>query len=141
MIRYTLQCDQDHRFDSWFQSSRAFDALSQAGHLSCPTCGSGIVERAMMAPSVTARSERSPDAPLTAPQSDREQALAKLRKRIEAGSEYVGPRFAREARKMHDGDSPERPIYGEARLDEAKRLLEDGIPVAPLPFVPKRKSN
>ena len=137
VIRYTLHCDQDHRFDSWFQSSSAFDTLSRAGHLSCTVCGSDKVERAMMAPSV--RSE--PEPPLAAPRTDQEKALRKLRNEVEANSEYVGPRFAYEARKMHDGDTPERPIWGEARLDDAKRLLDDGIPVAPLPFVPKRKAN
>lgn len=73
--------------------------------------------------------------------SEAEAALAHLRKEVEENSEYVGLKFADEARKMHDGESPERAIYGEAKLDDAKKLIEDGVPVAPLPFLPKRKTN
>ena len=136
MIRYTLACDKDHRFDSWFQSSEAFDALKTAGHLLCSVCGSSAVDRTLMAPTV-----RSEKAALSTPISDAEKELASLRKRVEDNSDYVGLSFAAEARKMHDGDSPERAIYGEAKLEDAKKLVEDGIPVAPLPFMPKRKSN
>lgn len=136
MIKYTLTCDQDHRFDSWFQSSDAFDALNAAGHLVCSVCGSSSVDRALMAPPV-----RSGKATLSAPLSEAETALAALRKQVEDNSEYVGLSFAAEARKMHDGDAPERAIYGEAKPEDARKLIEDGIPVAPLPFMPKRKAN
>lgn len=138
MIRYTLTCDNAHQFESWFQSSSAFETLEKSGHLSCAVCGSSEVKRALMAPSVPAKSNK---ADLSAPMSDAEAALAKMRKEVEDNSEYVGLKFASEARKMHDGDAPERPIYGEAKLDEAKKLIEDGVPVAPLPFMPKRKAN
>jgi hypothetical protein len=70
-----------------------------------------------------------------------EHPLARLRRKIEAESDYVGPSFANEARAMHEGESPRRSIWGEARADEAKALIEEGIPIAPLPFVPKRKAN
>ena len=138
MIRYTLTCDQDHQFESWFQSSKAFDALAKAGHLSCVVCGSATVSLALMAPSVSAKGSK---ADLSAPMSDAEKSLAKLRKDVEHNSDYVGKSFAEEARKMHDGDAPERAIWGEAKLDDAKKLVEDGVPVMPLPFVPKRKTN
>ena len=92
-----------------------------------------------MAPAVPDRDEAA--RPLDAPGSAAEQALAELRKRIEAGSDYVGTEFAREARAMHAGEMPSRPIHGEARLDEAKKLIEDGVPVAPLPFRLRRKVN
>ena len=138
MIRYTLTCEQDHRFDSWFQSSQGFDALADAGHLSCAICGSSEVKRALMAPSVAQKTSK-PD--LKTPHSDVETAVTQMRKEVEANSEYVGVSFAQEARKMHDGETPERAIYGEAKLDDAKKLIEDGIPVAPLPFMPKRKAN
>lgn len=138
MIRYTLICDQDHRFESWFQSSEAFDALAGAGHLSCAVCGSATVSRALMAPSVSAKSSK---ADLSTPMSDAETSLTKLRKDVEDNSDYVGNSFADEARKMHDGDAPERAIWGETKLDDAKKLIEDGVPVMPLPFVPKRKTN
>jgi hypothetical protein len=84
---------------------------------------------------------RGKTAPLAAPQDPREAALAELRRRIEENSEYVGMNFAAEARRIHDGDAPERSIYGEAKPDEAKRLIEDGVPVAPLPFLPKARAN
>jgi hypothetical protein len=70
-----------------------------------------------------------------------EQAVAKLRAEVEANSDYVGVEFAAEARKIHEGEAPARAIYGEAKLDEAKALIEDGVPVLPLPFTPKRKMN
>ncbi|MET4128514.1 hypothetical protein ACSSV6_001838 [Roseovarius sp. MBR-38] len=134
MIRFSLKCDAGHRFDSWFQSAEAFDRLSASGMLACAICGSAAVEKALMAPQV--QNARADTAPHPA-----EQALAELRRRIEETADYVGPRFASEARDMHDGVVPERAIYGEARPEEARRLIEDGIPVAPLPFTPRRKSN
>ena len=139
MITYTLVCDADHRFESWFKSSAAFDDLSRSGHLSCAVCGSRKVEKSLMAPSV--QPARKAATKLRDPSSDQEAALAALRAKVEANSEYVGMNFVTEARAMHDGDAPERSIYGEARADEAMKLMEDGVPVAPLPFMPTRKSN
>jgi hypothetical protein len=154
MIQYTLKCDQDHRFDSWFQNAAAFDKLKASGMVACAVCGSPNVDKALMAPRVsvsrdapdTAKdAQNQPDTPttgaLSTPRHPAEQALAELKKRIEATSEYVGMNFAAEARRIHSGDSPERAIYGEARPDEARKLIEDGVPVAPLPFMPGRKSN
>lgn len=138
MIRYTLICDQDHRFDSWFQSFDAFETLARSGHLACAVCGSADVTRTLMAPSVATKSNTTE---LRTPMSDAEAALAKLRKDVQDNSDDVGHGFAQEARRMHDGDVPERAIYGTAKLDEAKKLIEDGIPVMPLPFMPKRTSN
>jgi len=145
MIRYSLKCENDHRFESWFQSGPAFDRLYAAKMVACPTCASTLVEKAIMAPRVrTARKAAQapqPDAPLTTPQNDTERAIAELKSQVEANSEYVGMEFATQARAIHDGDAPERPIYGEAAPEEAKKLLEDGVPVAPLPFIPGRKTN
>ena len=138
MIRYALRCDSDHGFESWFGSAEAYDRLRAAGHVSCPDCGSTAVEKALMAPSVAPTRNR--DA-LAAPKDPREAALAELRRRVEENSEYVGLEFAAEARRIHAGDAPERSIYGEAKLDDARRLLEDGVPVAPLPFLPKARAN
>jgi hypothetical protein len=95
------------------------------------------VTKALMAPEVRP-SDRAPSA---APDDPRARALAELRRRVEENSEYVGLEFAAEARRMHEGDIPERSIWGEARLDEARGLIEDGVPVAPLPFMPSRKTN
>lgn len=144
MIRFSLTCAKKHSFESWFQSGTAFDALKSAGHVACPICGSAEVEKALMAPSVVApRDETSAPAraSLDAPATELEAALAELRRQVEENSEYVGMNFASEARRIHAGDAPERAIYGEARADEAKKLMEDGVPVAPLPFLPARKAN
>lgn len=138
MIRYDLKCDKDHSFDSWFASADAFEVLQKAGHLACPECGSVQVTKSLMAPKV--RSSRKA-ASLTRAETEKEKALAKLRDEVEKNSDYVGMNFAAEARAMHDGDAPARAIYGEAKLEEAKSLIEDGIPVAPLPFTPKAKTN
>lgn len=139
MIRYTLNCAAGHGFDSWFQSAEAVEKLLGAGHVTCPTCGVATVTKALMAPSV--QPARRATAPLRDPATDQEAALAALRAEVEAKSEYVGMNFVAEARAMHDGDTPERSIYGEARPEEAIKLLEDGVPVAPLPFMPLRKTN
>ncbi|WP_299349768.1 DUF1178 family protein [uncultured Shimia sp.] len=157
MIQYTLKCRQDHRFDSWFQSAEAYDKLKSAGMVSCAICGDTGVEKAMMAPSVrparkAATAPTEPQAntdpapgptpgPLSTPSNDLEQALAHMKKQVEENSDYVGMNFAKEARAMHDGDAPERAIYGEAKLEDAKALVEDGVPVTPLPFRPGRKTN
>ncbi|MBV2360378.1 DUF1178 family protein [Thalassococcus sp. CAU 1522] len=143
MIQYTLKCADGHQFDSWFQSGTAYEALKTAGHLSCAVCGMAEVDKAVMAPRVsTSEDKAAPDRrPLSAPLSPAEQALARLKAHVEANSDYVGTDFAREARAIHTGDAPERPIWGEARGDEARALIEDGVPVTPLPFTPSRKSN
>jgi hypothetical protein len=113
------------------------------------------VEKAMMAPRVSTRDtatvhdqgqdrdrpKTNANRPLSAPASAAEQALADLRRKIEAESDYVGDRFVEEARRIHDGDSDARAIHGEARLEDARQLIEDGIPITPLPFLTNRKAN
>lgn len=141
MIRYSLTCARGHGFDSWFQSAAAFDALRAAGHVACAICGETRVDKALMAPAVGHGEAPRPARPLAEPQSEVEAALAELRRQVEENSEYVGLGFAAEARAIHEGDAPARAIYGEARADEAKKLLEDGVPVAPLPFLPNRRAN
>ena len=134
MIRFHLKCDQDHEFESWFQSGAAFDKLVAAGLVNCTMCGSAKVAKTIMAPAVSTSSQ------ITAPKSS-ENEIAALRDKVEANSDYVGKGFVKEARDMHDGLVPERPIYGEANLKEAKKLVDDGIPVVPLPFMPRKKTN
>lgn len=141
MIQYSLKCAEGHRFDSWFQSADAYDKLADRGLVVCAVCGGGGVEKAIMTPRVSASTARDKERPLSAPSTPAEQALAEMRKKIEENSDYVGADFAKTARAMHEGDEPERAIHGEARLDEAKKLVEDGVPVLPLPFGPNRKSN
>lgn len=138
MIRYALRCDNAHRFDSWFGSGADFERLQQGGHLACAVCGSSAVRKDLMAPGIAAAA--SPERPLSAPASPAEQALAELRRRIEATSEDVGRDFATEARRIHAGEAPERPIIGEARAAEARALVADGIPVAPLPWSGRKTS-
>lgn len=150
MIRYTLKCDQNHSFESWFASVEAYEKLRAAGMVSCSICGSTTVEKALMTPAVRparkaaapeAEARSAPSLALATPQNPLEEALAAMRREIEANSDYVGLNFAAEARAMHSGEVPERAIHGEAKLDEARALLEEGIPVTPLPFVTKRSSN
>ncbi len=143
MIRYALKCERGHAFESWFQSGDAYDKLRAAGMVACPDCGSTGVEKALMAPQVlSGRRDGEPDRPLSAPSaSERERALAELRRKVEEGADYVGMNFAAEARAIHEGTAPVRSIWGEARPDEARRLIEDGIPVAPLPFTPRSRTN
>ena len=135
MIRYDLRCDKGHDFDGWFRDSAGFDVLNRAGQVTCTHCGSSKVEKALMAPRVASAGE------LTSPRDEREKALEALRKQVEENSDYVGMSFAAEARAMHEGRSPERAIHGEAKLEEARQLLEDGIPVAPLPFRTRQRAN
>ncbi|MBL3701818.1 DUF1178 family protein [Sulfitobacter sp. BDSS02] len=142
MIQYALKCSNGHTFDSWFQSASAFDRLAGAGMVECSVCGGSDVEKAMMTPRVGAAREGQKAAPALAKErSPAEQALAELRKNIEKNASYVGDKFVSEARAIHSGEAPERAIYGEARLDEAKKLVDEGVPVAPLPFLPTRKAN
>ena len=136
MISYALKCSKDHRFDSWFQSAAAFDKLKAAGMVTCSVCGDSAVEKAIMAPRVA-----TSEAKLSTPASPAEQAMAEMRKYVEENATDVGKNFAKEARAMHDGEAPERAIYGVADAKEAKALIDDGVPVAPLPFIPKQKAN
>jgi len=153
MIQYALKCAEGHSFDSWFQSAAAFDKLAAAGMVQCAICGSTRVDKAMMTPRVRpgrkaaaaaepeTPQQAQPDRPLSRPANAAEQALAELRRKVEETSDYVGPNFASEARAMHQGEAPERPIYGEAKPEDARALIEEGVPVAPLPFLPNRKTN
>lgn len=152
MIKYALTCDDGHDFDSWFQSAEASEALIGSGKVACVVCGSATVAKALMAPALSAgvrKGKTAPEVPasrrpapdLSAPASPLEEAIAAMRRHIKENSEYVGMNFASEARAIHQGDAPERSIHGEARGDEARRLIEDGIPVAPLPFLPARRVN
>lgn len=133
MIRYSLRCKNDHHFEAWYGSGADYDRLSAAGHVSCAVCGTTEVEKDLMAPRLGAGSAAS-ERPLSAPASAAEQAMAEMRRRIEAKAENVGRDFAREARRIHSGEAPERSIIGEARPAEARKLLEDGVPIAPLPW-------
>lgn len=144
MIRFALKCDNDHRFESWFQSGTAFEELSSRDLVQCPECGSVSVTKELMAPKVRASKKGTPSVPqqmTNAPDPELVQAIEKLRNHVETTSDYVGDKFATEARAMHEGETPHRPIYGEVKKDEAKRLIDDGVPALPLPFIPRQKTN
>ena len=157
MIRYTLSCAQGHAFESCFQSGSGYESLRNAGMVSCPECGTTKVDKALMAPAVQparrtghsapALTEAVATPPPTVPQgarsplADIEAKLEALRRHIETQSDYVGLDFVTEARRMHHGEVPERAIHGEAKPDEARALIEEGVPIAPLPFPAPRKVN
>ena len=143
MIRFSLKCDENHRFESWFQSGTAFEGLLARGLVTCPTCSSTAVTKDLMAPKIGTKAAEAavPQAMTNAPDADLAERIRKLRKHVEETSDYVGANFAREARAMHDGEVPHRPIYGDVKPEEAKKLIEDGVPALPLPFIPKQKTN
>jgi hypothetical protein len=154
MIRYNLRCERGHAFESWFQSSSAYESQEKRRLVNCPACGSAKVERAIMAPQIVSTKGRqsvepAPAPPIstdvTAPTStplmmaqERElrAKLKELRDHIVKNADNVGERFPNEARKMHYGDIEHRPIYGEASPDEARSLIEEGVEVSPLPVLP-----
>lgn len=147
MIRYTVKCRNGHSFESWFQSAGAFDSLLATGMVVCPDCGEKDVTKSLMAPSVRpARAKAAvPDnanpAMTNAPDPKLVEAIREFREHVEKNSEYVGDSFATEARAMHEGDMDYRAIYGEVNAKEARKLIEDGVPAMPLPFVPRQKTN
>jgi hypothetical protein len=142
VIKYALRCDQAHAFEGWFGSSADYDDQAQRGLIECPFCASHHVSKAIMAPAVAGTKKRSgSDLPAPA-QSMMMDVMSKVRAHVEQNFDYVGDRFAREARDIHEGRSEERGIYGEAKPHEVKALVEDGIKVAPLPAAaaPKPKA-
>lgn len=144
MIRYALKCPLGHVFDSWFRDSTAFESLSGEGHVACAVCGAKPVEKALMAPTVrgdergATKTVAAPQAPLAEPASPSERALAGLRRYLSEKSNYVGPDFADQARRIHLGETEARSIWGEASPEEARALEDEGIPVAPLPWLSRR---
>lgn len=131
MIVYSLQCVKGHAFEGWFRDSAAYDAQAAEGKLVCPVCDSRKIEKAPMAPALpSAVGERKamPDA-----LRKMQQFATGLRKYVEENAEYVGRKFPEEARKIHYGETEERHIYGEASVEEARELIEEGVDVAPLP--------
>ena len=142
MIRYALQCEHDHGFEAWFGSSTDYDDQAARGLVECPLCATKIVRKQIMSPAVAGgRDGPSPEAAAKV-QAMMMEVAGKVREHVEKTFEHVGDRFAREARDIHEGVSPERGIYGEASPREVRELAEDGIKVAPLPGVapPKPKA-
>ena len=170
MIRYALNCDQGHAFESWFANSAAYDKQAKRGLVTCPTCGSAKVEKAIMAPRLAANlgqgtAEPAPSTPsspnpmpppqpapmpaippqtpvamMSAAERELRHKLKELRDHITKNAHYVGPRFPEEARKIHYGETEHRSIYGEASPEEAKQMHEEGIEFHPLPILPEDKN-
>ena len=136
MIRYNLKCTNDHQFDSWFADAASYDTLRGRNLVSCAVCGDTDVSKSLMAPQI-----RPARGALSQAASPAEPAIAEMRKHIETNADDVGTNFAAEARKIQDGETPERAIYGQANVQEAKELIKDGVPVVPLPFMAKDKAN
>ncbi len=145
MICFSLTCDNGHSFESWFASNKKFDLLQTSGHVLCPGCNSSNVTKDLMAPPVRASRKAKKvveSQPMAAsPDPEVAQAIKAIRDHVEKNSDYVGDNFVKEARAMHDGDSPHRSIHGQARPEDAKKLIEDGVPAMPLPFIPRQKTN
>lgn len=141
MIKYRLICDKSHEFDGWFADSAAFDAQKNDGLLTCALCGSQKVSKAIMAPAVPKKANQQ-KANLQEDEAQKiRHMMQKVSTHVEENFDYVGTDFAEEARKIHYGERAGRDIYGETSLDEAKDLLEEGVPVAPLLGLPPKAKN
>jgi hypothetical protein len=148
MIKFALLCARGHEFQSWFQSSEAFDTQVKSGLVLCPLCQVTEVTKAIMAPAIASRGEAKCAKPPAQPQSQTKVALLDrrdlksramidaFRRRILAETDDVGTRFAEEARKIHNGLVPERAIHGLASIGDARALIEEGVPVLPVPPSP-----
>ena len=148
MIKFALLCARGHEFQSWFQSSEAFDTQVKSGLVLCPICQVTEVTKAIMAPAIASRGEAKCAKPPAQAQSQTKVALLDrhdrksramieaFRRRILWGADDVGTRFAEEARKIHNGLVPERPIHGQASIGDARALIEEGVPVLPVPPSP-----
>ncbi|WP_011582316.1 MULTISPECIES: DUF1178 family protein [Chelativorans] len=137
MIRYGLICDKEHEFEAWFRSGEDFETQKSRKLVSCPQCGSHEVQKALMAPAVSTSRKQAQIA--LAMNEEQKRAMAKLKElsqKIRENSDYVGDKFAEEARKIHFGEVEARGIYGEATPDEVKSLAEDGVDFMPLPVFP-----
>lgn len=136
MIVFELKCPSDHTFEAWFQDSKAYERQRRRKQIACPVCGDCEIDKALMAPAV-ARSRETQAADERARARAALKQLAELRKHVEQNCDYVGPKFAEEARKIHYGEVEKRDIYGETTAEEAKELAEEGVEFARIPWAPR----
>ncbi|MES3043129.1 DUF1178 family protein [Sphingomonas faeni] len=143
MIVFDLKCSGGHVFEAWFASSGAYEEQRTSGQITCPICDDAAVIKAVMAPAIPSKGNRKPDSPTPAAVKSIMKALATRQAEALKSSEWVGTAFADRARAMHFGEEDHATIHGQASLAEAKALIEDGIPVAPLvlPVAPPKKLN
>ena len=141
MIRYALTCDHEHEFEGWFASSGDYDDQQGRGLLECPMCGSKSVRKQIMAPAVAGTKRTVRELPPARMQAMMMEAAGRIRRHVEENFDDVGDAFAREARAIHEGRAEDRGIYGQATPKEVRELVEDGVPVAPLPPEPPKKTE
>jgi len=130
MILFTLRCTRGHEFEGWFRDGDGFEAQQKAGEIACPECSDTAVEKAVMAPRLGRSREFKPVSP-----AQFRTALLELRRQIETHCDYVGTRFAEEARRIHYGEIDAHSIYGEASEDESRELADEGISVGRIPWI------
>lgn len=141
MIRFSLLCDHDHEFEAWFRNNDDFDTQKKHGFVECPNCGSKKVQKALMAPAVsTGRKKEKIALAMNEMQKKAMAEMKALSEKIRENADYVGDKFAEEARKIHFGEADARGIYGEATLEEAKGLAEDGVGFMPIPVFPEDRN-
>jgi len=139
MIKYSLECNQSHTFDAWFSDSLNFEKQNKNNQISCPNCSSLKIKKSIMAPSIPSKNYKSD---LLNEKKDKvEVVLSKVRKHVEDNFDYVGDKFADEARSMHYGEKEEREIYGETTIEDAVDLIEEGVNVKPMPGVNPKLKN
>ena len=141
MIRFSLICDRDHEFEAWFRNNDDFDRQKKRGFVDCPTCGSKKVGKALMAPAVSTGRKREKIAlAMNEAQKNAMAEMKALSEKMRENADYVGDKFAEEARKIHFGETEARGIYGEASPDEARSLAEDGVEFMPIPVFPDEQN-
>ena len=141
MIRFSLHCDHDHEFEAWFRNNEDFETQKKRGFVECPVCGSPKVEKALMAPAVsTGRKKEKIALAMNAEQQTAMAQLKALSEKMRENADYVGDKFADEARKIHFGEVEARGIYGEATPEEASGLVEDGVEFMPIPVFPEDRN-
>jgi hypothetical protein len=130
MILFSLRCAQGHEFEAWFRDSEGFASQQGTGEIACPDCGDSRVEKAIMAPRLGQSREETVPAAV-----QMRKMLLELRRKVETNCDYVGERFAEEARRMHYGESERHSIYGEASEDDSRALTEEGIEFGRIPWI------
>ena len=141
MIRFSLHCDNAHDFEGWFRDNAEFDSQAKRGFVECPACGSNKVSKSLMAPAVsTGRKKEKMALAATAEQKRLMGELKQMADKMRENADYVGGKFAEEARKIHFGETEARGIYGEATPDEARSLAEDGVEFMPIPVFPDEQN-
>ncbi|HEX6092378.1 MAG TPA: DUF1178 family protein [Dongiaceae bacterium] len=139
MILFDLRCTRDHVFEAWFPNNAAYERQAKAGAVACPSCGSRKIEKAPMAPRIGKAAKAGVPA-VAAEHAEIRQQLTELRAKIEANCDYVGDKFAEEARRIHYGETERRDIYGETSDDEAKELSDEGVKFSRVPWLPRQDS-